>query len=241
MKTLLILLLAVPVLGAERTHTVVPGDHLWGLSKHYYANPYKWRAIHNANTWIKDPHWIYPKQILVIPGMEVAEVTPDEPFPPAPAQPAPPAELETVFTPPTEDVVVGITAPQRDSLSTEFPENLSGQYPSMSRLMAPKGWSADGEVATLGESEALAAQGDFIAGSVKGPKLKPGDLLYVLRSDAPEDDDQDQKAKYFLRVGLVEVRQSIPGPILGSNKYKLLILKSGDSLQVGDVLSRRPL
>lgn len=257
MKTLLALLLAVPAMAAEptvpevekpttsgvekRTHTVVPGDHLWNLSKHYYSNPFKWRAIHNANQWIKDPHWIYPKQVLVIPGEEVAAATPDEPFPPAAVEPPPPAELETVFTPPTEDVVMGITAPQRDSLSAEMPEALSGQYPSMSRLMAPKGWSGDGEVANLGESEALAAQGDFIGGTVKGEKLKSGTLLYVLRSDAPEEDDADQKAKYFLRVGLVEVRHSVPGALLGANKYKLLILKSGDSLQIGDVLSRRPL
>lgn len=244
MKTLLALLLAMPAMAEEpttseteqRTHTVVPGDHLWGLSKHYYSNPYKWRAIYSANAWIKDPHWIYPKQILVIPGLEVAAATPDEPFPPAPA-PEPVQELETVFTPPSEEVAVGITAPQRDSLSTEFPKTLSGQYPSMSRLKAPKNWKGDGEVANLGENEALAAQGDYVGGTVKGDRLRAGTLLYVLRQDAVEDDDEDKKAQYFLRVGLVEVRQSLPG----SNKYKLLILKSGDSVQIGDVLSLKPL
>jgi hypothetical protein len=241
MNILLALLLASSAMAEERKHTVVAGEHLWGLSKHYYANPYKWRVIHTANEWIKDPHWIYPGQILVIPDVEVAAAAPDEPFPPAPEKPAAPVELETVFTPPSDVPVAGIQEQPKDSLSTELPDNLAGQYPSMSRLKAPRHWKPDGDVDNLGDKEALVAQGDFIAGKVSGDKLKAGSLLYVLREDAPEDDDADKNAKYLLRVGLVEVRQSIPGALLGRNRYKLLILKSGDSLQVGDVLSRKPL
>ena len=57
----------------ERTHVVRPGDTLWDLAGTYYANPYTWPTIHDANrSVVEDPHWIYPNEILVIPGQATA-------------------------------------------------------------------------------------------------------------------------------------------------------------------------
>ena len=66
----------------ERTHTVRPGDTLWDLANHYYQNPYAWPTIADANPRVvEDPHWIYPEEVLVIPGAAtmVAEGPPDAP------------------------------------------------------------------------------------------------------------------------------------------------------------------
>jgi hypothetical protein len=53
---------------AARTHKVVKGDTLWDISEKYYKTGTKWRIIANANkAKIKDPHWIYPGQVFVIP------------------------------------------------------------------------------------------------------------------------------------------------------------------------------
>lgn len=52
------------------THTVVKEDTLWDLAQRYYSNPFEWRVIWNANRdVVEDPNWIYPAEVLVIPGL----------------------------------------------------------------------------------------------------------------------------------------------------------------------------
>ena len=66
----------------ERTHVVRRGDTLWDLANQYYSNPYAWPTIHDANRRVvEDPHWIYPEEVLVIPGAPtaVAEGPPSNP------------------------------------------------------------------------------------------------------------------------------------------------------------------
>ena len=77
------------------THTVVKDDTLWDLAQRYYENPFEWRVIWNANRGVvEDPNWIYPAEVLVIPGLPGDRTEPAAGDPPAPrAEPAPqPAE-----------------------------------------------------------------------------------------------------------------------------------------------------
>ncbi len=54
----------------QGTHTVVKDDTLWDLAQRYYSNPFEWRVIWNANRdVVDDPNWIYPAELLVIPGL----------------------------------------------------------------------------------------------------------------------------------------------------------------------------
>lgn len=69
------LLFAMPLLAQEpvtreREHVVRVGDTLWDLAGFYFDNPFQWRTIYQANRMVvEDPHWIYPTEVLTIPGI----------------------------------------------------------------------------------------------------------------------------------------------------------------------------
>jgi len=50
----------------SKSHLVEKGDTLWDLAGKYLGNPYAWPQIWELNQWVKDPHWIYPGDPLVI-------------------------------------------------------------------------------------------------------------------------------------------------------------------------------
>lgn len=71
----------------QGTHNVVKDDTLWDLAIRYYDSPWEWRTIFEANRdVVEDPHWIFPAEVLVIPGLPGT----------APAQPVemPPEPME---------------------------------------------------------------------------------------------------------------------------------------------------
>jgi len=93
--------------GQQGTHEVVKGETLWALADQYLGDPFRWPLIFEANRdRIEDPHWIYPHQLLVIPGLEaepaqvqdVAVVTPGQE---AEAMPVPVAVAEDLPACPT--------------------------------------------------------------------------------------------------------------------------------------------
>jgi hypothetical protein len=49
-----------------KVHIVVPGDTLWDLAAANLGNPYLWPQIWEKNQYIRDAHWIYPGDPIVI-------------------------------------------------------------------------------------------------------------------------------------------------------------------------------
>jgi hypothetical protein len=88
------------------SHTVKRGDTLWDIAKLYLGDPYLWPDIYRLNTdVIRDPHWIYPGEVLKIgPTAKVVAVTPPapvaEPVQEAPPQSAAGSVLPAAFVPP---------------------------------------------------------------------------------------------------------------------------------------------
>ena len=57
-----------PAPAAPRTYTVVAGDNLSKIAKHFYGDANKWKRIIEANRdTIKNPDVIHPGQVLKIP------------------------------------------------------------------------------------------------------------------------------------------------------------------------------
>lgn len=53
----------------EQTYTIVSGDSLSKIAKHFYGDANKWRQIFEANRdVIKDPDMIHPGQTIKIPS-----------------------------------------------------------------------------------------------------------------------------------------------------------------------------
>lgn len=82
----------------EVTHVVRKGDTLWDIAKAYLKDPFRWPEVFKRNTdVVENPHWIYPGEVIRIPGSEVRpEVLARVTTKPAPK---PAAEFEpTVFS-----------------------------------------------------------------------------------------------------------------------------------------------
>ncbi len=174
-----------PGRASDPKHTVKPGDNLWDLSIHYYGDPWIWERIYSANRpSIRNPHWIFPGQILDIPELSTA---------PAPAPPP---------------------APPREGLSEGTPKDQPGYAPSEIRMRVESDWKADGVISPPPNEEApmLLEPGQSFVASLR-PGLDPaaGTRFWLLRMDSVKTGDSPG-SRHVVRFGTAAVlKRTGPG------------------------------
>ncbi len=51
---------------APNVYIVKKGDTLWDIAKHYLNSPWRWKEIWAVNPQVRNPHWIYPGDKLLM-------------------------------------------------------------------------------------------------------------------------------------------------------------------------------
>lgn len=226
-----------------RTHTVVRGDNLWDLAQRYLGNPFLWPEIYRLNRdVVEDPHWIYPGEILRLPGEgSVVAEAPAGQTPP-PGQPAPVTPVDpsqpTVFrraqrAPVSQDLltpggIVGIT---------ERPTVRPGEViaaPYVDREGGPRGF---GRILKSGDIPGIAEASDrelfkaydrvFIAPPV-GHVAPEGERYLAVRL-GPVLEDQGQ---VVIPTGIVEVTRAARSGVAAGAK----VVRVFSELSVSDRL-----
>ncbi len=208
----------------SKSHIVQKGDTLWDLANKYLGNPYAWPQIWELNQWVKDPHWIYPGDPIVIDLARAVATAGSVPQDVTNLQP--------------DNRPSGFTMVQRPELAFSFQDFI--QLP----FLAPEGAAAHykgqgafritgnqrSERQFLGEGETI-----YMAGGVE-QGVKQGDRFVVLRTVATKlrspRGGKQPLGDVIQQIGVVRV---VTPMAKGS---VAIIERCMDPVQVGDHLVR---
>jgi LysM repeat protein len=91
----------------SQIHVVKAGDTLWEITKQYLKDPYLWPQVWEINSNIKNPHWIYPGDRVLIKQMVVMKTAPES----APTEPLVEQTPTRAVAPPAEQAAEVASAP----------------------------------------------------------------------------------------------------------------------------------
>jgi hypothetical protein len=213
-----------------QVHFVATGDTLWDLGAKYLGNPFAWPQIWEQNKWVKDPHWIYPGDPILVPTQNRALARAAE----VPETTAPPvvADLQPELRPtaPSRGVTSEYAFTFQDFL--QLPYLVTGGYDAYLKEMKALKivGSTNPDRIHFGDGERLLLDG----GQDRG--LKVGDrrlILKVVKRALYHPEDGRQRVPLgdvVQQVGIVRVIQ------VQARGAVAIIERSLDGVMAGDVV-----
>lgn len=206
---------------APNRYTVKKGDTLWDISGKYLSAPHRWREIWATNKQVKNPHLIYPGDILImciIKGQTLVGVDTGEGCAGIEKQMQEVAPSEPVRLTPLEGSVPPI------------PLSNIRHWLDRSVIVNPDDFETTPYVLASKKGNLITATGDKIY--VKGALLTPGQTYGVYRKSEPYVDVQTGTV-----IGLeaVQVARGIVTDVAGNGVSSIQITQSFDTeIREGD-------
>src|SRR5436190_15363299 len=197
-----------PASALPKTHTVKRGDTLWDISKTYLGDAFLWPEIYRLNTdIIEDPHWIYPSEVLKLPGPQAKVVAVVPPSAAPAAAPKPVAPVPVVAQAPARDTATPpAVAPAKSSVRV-------GEYSAAPWVEGRKGPSGSGYIVHAVDIPGIASVDQsrlhlYDKVFVSPPAgAGPGRQVYLAYRLGPLIEDLGQ---ILIPTGLIEVAKTAP-------------------------------
>jgi len=233
----------VTLTGEQKLHIVKPGDTFWALAAHYLGNPHAWPQIWDLNKWVKDPHWIYPGDPLIVDGSRAAIGKADAPEAVAATEP----KTETADLAPTEvaDITPELTTvPARTRALNTTREELAFGFQDFLQLpyLAPKGaeaaYKSMNALHVVGAKDSTRkhfADGDTIyldGGQNRG--MKVGDRFLLLKTVARNLVHPTDPTQHHTLGDVVQQVGVIRATVIHSKGSVAVIERALDSVELGD-------
>ncbi len=231
----------------DKRHFVEKGDTLWDLAGKYYADPFKWGIIYNANVEaIENPDLIYPEEGFLIPGIKEKIMPKIEPIAEIEVIEEEVAEVEEeeiveiVAQEPAEEPVVEIEKPRKFKIP-EFSEEMPADQMEWNSMLVTdlvgKNWSGDGYIVgkeDKQEEDSLSFGGDIVKIKMKFSKSASiGQILNVYKLGSKVHDDNGKfKGFKVQRVGIVEVIEVKNGRVKG------VVVQANSSIMKGQIIKK---
>ena len=198
---------------APDSHTVQQGDTLWDIAARFLQNPWCWREVwSNNHALIRDPHWIYPGQKIVLDRtLGLLSVAPAGDAVPALIKLSPTARVLTTAT----MVAIPTIDPRLTSLTARY------------RLVAAATVADAPRIVGLSDGRRLLLRGDTVLTTKPPAAGETFDVMRALTAPAATD-GRELLAVPLLRIG--QVRR------LADNPHHLLVIHADSELGDGDLL-----
>lgn len=207
---------------APNRYTVKKGDTLWDISGRYLNAPYRWREIWATNQQVKNPHLIYPGDILImciIKGQTLVGVDTGEGC----------AGIERQMQEvPAGDTPIQLNSSQ-DSVPT-IPLSNIRHWLDRAVIVGPDDFETTPYVLASKKGNLITATGDKIY--VKGALLTPGQIYGVYRKSEPY---VDTRTGTVVGLEAIQVARGIVTDVSGNGVSSIQITQSFDTeIREGD-------